>query len=36
MKRTYAGFAIETVDEQEAKETLKVWTELIEKYEALG
>ncbi|MEA2075171.1 MAG: HypC/HybG/HupF family hydrogenase formation chaperone [Euryarchaeota archaeon] len=32
----HAGFAIEIIDEQEAKETLKVWTELIEKYEALA
>ncbi|MHC1599427.1 MAG: HypC/HybG/HupF family hydrogenase formation chaperone, partial [Candidatus Methanospirareceae archaeon] len=31
----HAGFAIEIIDEQEAKETLKVWTELIEKYEEL-
>ncbi|NMX21633.1 HypC/HybG/HupF family hydrogenase formation chaperone [ANME-1 cluster archaeon GoMg4] len=32
----HAGFAIEIIDEQEAKETLKIWQELIEKYEALA
>lgn len=27
----HTGFAIETLDEQEALETLKVWKELLEK-----
>jgi hydrogenase expression/formation protein HypC len=32
----HAGLAIEIIDKQEAKETLKIWQELIEKYEALA
>lgn len=32
----HAGFAIETIDEEEALESLKVWTELLEKYDELG
>ncbi len=32
----HAGFAIEILDEEEAKESLKVWTELLEKYDELG
>jgi hydrogenase expression/formation protein HypC len=31
----HAGFAIEILDEQEAQETLKIWQELIEKYDEL-
>ncbi|MGC9443966.1 MAG: HypC/HybG/HupF family hydrogenase formation chaperone [Candidatus Methanospirareceae archaeon] len=29
----HAGFAIETIDEEEAQETLKVWDELLTKYD---
>jgi len=32
----HAGFAIETIDEEEALEAIKLWSELIEKYENLG
>jgi len=32
----HAGFAIETIDEVEALEAIKLWSELIEKYEDLG
>ncbi|MBN1763290.1 MAG: HypC/HybG/HupF family hydrogenase formation chaperone [Methanomicrobia archaeon] len=32
----HAGFAIETIDEAEALEAIKLWQELIEKYEDLG
>jgi hydrogenase expression/formation protein HypC len=32
----HAGFAIETMDEEEALESIKLWSELIEKYEDLG
>jgi hydrogenase expression/formation protein HypC len=32
----HAGFAIETIDEEEALESIKMWSELIEKYEDLG
>lgn len=31
----HAGFAIETIDEAEAQETLKVWNELLTKYDEL-
>jgi hydrogenase expression/formation protein HypC len=31
----HAGFAIEIIDEHEAKETLKIWQELLEKYDEL-
>ncbi len=31
----HAGFAIETIDEDEAQETMKVWTELLSKYDEL-
>ena len=28
----HAGFAIEIIDEHEAKETLELWKEMLEKY----
>lgn len=31
----HAGFAIETIDEEEAQETLKIWNELLDKYDEL-
>jgi hydrogenase expression/formation protein HypC len=32
----HAGFAIETIDEEEALESIKVWKELLEKYDELA
>ena len=32
----HAGFAIELLDEEEAIESLKIWQEIIEKYDELA
>ncbi len=32
----HAGFAIEIIDEEEAKESIKLWKELLEKYDELA
>lgn len=32
----HAGFAIEIIDEEEARETLKIWAKLLDKYDELA